>query len=178
MTNFKRITLALDLSLNGPGMAVVAITDGNPIVLDKRNITPTGSHGDKLTQIAEVIDELFALYEPEYVVREKGFSRFAATTQTLFKVVGISDYIAYQYGHNNVEELSPSTVKKLVTGDGNSKKDEVADSVFKAYQIDNTDDYYRTIKGGKNKGKRELIDDLTDSLAVGLAFYKTKRWVK
>ena len=77
-----------------------------------------------------------------------------------------------------MEELSPTTVKKLVTGDGKAKKDVVADAVFKAYQIDNTDDYYRTIKGGKNKGKRELIDDLTDSLAVGLAFYKTKRWVK
>lgn len=174
MSKFEEVTLAKDLSLNGPGFSVIAIIDGEPIVLESSYLKPKGTHGEKLTAIYDEMDRLFKEYKPKHVVREKGFSRFANTTQTLFKVVGVSDYLSHKNGCSKVDEIPTTTVKKSVTGDGNASKEEVASAVFNAFQITNTDDYYKTVKSGKDKGKKKLIDDMTDSLAVGLAFYKKK----
>ncbi|PFJ12474.1 crossover junction endodeoxyribonuclease RuvC, partial [Bacillus cereus] len=62
-------------------------------------------------------------YEPfDTIVREKGFSRFAATTQALFKVVGVSDLVLRVY---HIVELSPTTIKTIMTGSGKAGKEEV-----------------------------------------------------
>lgn len=171
-TNFKDITLALDLALSSPGFAVLATFEGKPIVLESGFIktNPKDIHGNRLKDIYNEIERYLKTYEPEHIVREKGFSRFAATTQTLFKVVGISDYVVAEEVGLSVHEIPPTTVKKLVTGDGRATKEEVAEEVFKILQIDNKDEYYRT----KRNGDKELLDDKTDACAVGIAYLKQK----
>lgn len=62
----------------------------------------------------------------DILVRERGFSRFKADTQTLFKVVGISDMAAWRAKGATFAEIPPATVKKLVAGKGTASKDEVA----------------------------------------------------
>ena len=75
-------------------------------------------------------DELDDIINDVHVVREKGFSRFATTTQTLFKVVGVSDLtILDLMGVKNVEEITPTSVKKYTTGDGKATKLDVMDAV-------------------------------------------------
>ena len=75
-------------------------------------------------------------------VREKAFSRFARETQTLNKVVGISDLIAWKQSHAEFHEIAPTTIKKLLTGSGRSEKDVVAAALerYLGYQIYKTDD--------------------------------------
>lgn len=159
---FKHTVLALDLSLNGPGFAVLAISDGQPLILEKSSITPRAAakHGEKLTIIGEEITRYFDAYKPEHVVRERGFSRFAATTQALYKVVSVSDVIAYKYGHTEVEEIAATSVKKAVTGNGRASKQDVQDAVERILRIDKPD-YFAN-------------DDESDACAVGIAFYKSK----
>lgn len=168
----KHITLAIDLSMNSPGFAVVGVFEGQPIVLEASVIKTDTSkgHGYRLSQIELEISKYLKKYDVEYIVREKGFSRFANTTQTLFKVVGISDLLAHNITGIEVEEIPPTTVKKILTGSGKSSKEEVAEAVFMKFLIENTEEYFT------KKGK--LIDDKTDACAVGYAYLKNKNKIK
>lgn len=148
--------LGLDLSLSSPGFAVLTLHEGVPIVLETSHVKTDAkaSHGQRLIQIQSELLRLVDLYGPfEKVIREKGFSRFAATTQTLFKVVGVSDLVLRDY---KIHEIPPTTVKKAVTGDGKADKSEVADAVHKICRIDRAD-YFKT-------------DDESDACAVVLAY--------
>ena len=165
---FSNVTFALDLSLSSPGFAILAVTpEGLPIVLETSHVKTKASksHGYRLGEISEEIDRYITTYQPEHIVREKGFSRFAATTQALFKVVGVSDLYAHMRMGKVISEIPVTTVKKAVTGSGKADKTEVADAVFRILQIENTDDYHTTVGG-----KPSLNDDVTDAMAVGLAY--------
>lgn len=156
---FTNVTLALDLSLSQPGFAVLAVTDdGKPIILEKSYVKTTASkpHGYRLGEIDEELNRYLNEYDPDHVVREKGFSRFAATTQALFKVVGVSDLTTYDRTRLKVHEIAPTSVKKIVTGNGKASKDCVMASVMERLQIEQAD-YFAN-------------DDESDAVACGLAY--------
>lgn len=150
---------SMDLSLNLPGFALLEIENNKVTVLntgyvDNKKRTKD-KHGRKINAIyRELCNMLSEADKVDYVVREKGFSRFAGVTQTLFKVVGISDLAVYQYADMEVHEITPTTVKKLVTGNGKAEKDEVAEAVERI--IENKIEFYS--------------DDVSDAVAVGIAF--------
>lgn len=160
------ITLAMDLSLSQPGFVVLALTDvggePKPIILEVSHVKTDAKkpHGYRLGEISEEIDRLIAEYEPEHIVREKGFSRFPAVTQTLFKVVGISDLYAWMRSEKEVEEIAVTSVKKLVTGNGKASKKDVEEAVRRILRIDQAD-YFAN-------------DDESDAAAVGIAYYVKK----
>lgn len=164
----NNIVLAMDLSMSSPGFAVMAISDGQPIVLETSFVKTNAkkSHGYRLGEISEEMDRYLTDYQPQHIVREKGFLRFAVATQVVSKTVGISDLYAYMRLEKDVVEIPPTAVKRMLTGMGHASKEEVASAVFRILQIDNTDEYYRI----NRKGERILLDDMTDSLAVGLAY--------
>ena len=113
--------LALDLSLSNTGCCIF---DGKGIPLELVSI-PTNSkdtHGQRLKIIADKLLEIRSKYNISIVVLEKGFTRFNTSTQTIFKVHGIANYIFY-----DCEQIyyAPSTIKKIVCGKGNADKDEV-----------------------------------------------------
>lgn len=91
-------------------------------------------------------------------VRERAFSRFARETQTLNKVVGIADLIAWQQSQSVFHEIAPTTVKKLLTGNGRAEKEAVAGTLerYLGFQI------YKT-------------DDESDAAAVGVAWLLQER---
>lgn len=157
----------MDLSLSSPGFAVLGVTDeGDPLILEVSHVKTNAkkSHGYRLGEISEEIDRYITVYDPEYIVREKGFSRFPATTQALFKVVGISDLYAHMRTEKEIAELSPTTVKKVVTGSGKATKQDVEKAVKKILRIDKPD-FFAT-------------DDESDAVAVGLAYMKRKGLVE
>jgi crossover junction endodeoxyribonuclease RuvC len=152
----KRTYLGLDLSMSSAGIAVVITEDRKPLlkVAFRVKTNPKERHGQRLHKIAVGLRDVLREHAPfETIVREKGFSRFANTTQTLFKVVGVSDFILRDYG---IVEISPTSVKKLVTGDGKADKQAVEDAVRKIMQID--DSYIFE------------SDDASDAVAVVLAY--------
>ncbi|QCY65025.1 crossover junction endodeoxyribonuclease RuvC [Bacillus thuringiensis] len=121
----RRRFLGLDLSMNSAGVAVIDLVDGALELRTAYRIktNPKQRHGQRLNQIAYELRNTLREYEPfDTIVREKGFSRFAATTQALFKVVGVSDLVLRDY---HIVELSPTTIKKIMTGSGKAGKEEV-----------------------------------------------------
>lgn len=164
-SNFTDIVLAMDLSLSSPGFAVLALFEGKPIVLEVSHVKTTASksHGYRLQQIAIEISRLITQYEPEHYVREKGFSRFATTTQALFKVVGVADYVTHQFATQaevRAEEIAPTSVKKMLSGNGKASKEDVAFAVHSVLQLEDKDFFAN--------------DDESDAAAVGVAYYMMK----
>ena len=164
---FHNVTLAKDLSLSSPGFAVLAVTeDGEPIILDKSHIKTSSNkmHGHRLLKIDNEMKRLINTYNPEHVVRERGFSRFPRTTQALFKVVGCSDKTTFEMTGLKVDEIAPTSVKKLVTGNGKSTKREVEKYVIERLNIER-EDFFDT-------------DDESDAAGVGLAYLIKKGLIK
>lgn len=126
--------LALDLSLSSTGYAVIQWNkrQQKATVLkvghidNKKQGRASWNHGKKLLNIHLQLTQLFTEYHIDKVVREKGFSRFPAATQALFRVVGVSDMVVEQQIQQSIQEYSVTTVKKAITGNGKADKQEVA----------------------------------------------------
>lgn len=151
------ILLSMDLSLSQPAFVVMEKTEEGLHILHKSSLKTNAkkTHGYRLFQIYQHMDEIVNVYESQldYIVSEKGFSRHARTTQILFMVHGIARLNAHQHGYD-VKELSPTTVKKAVSGNGKNSKEMLADAVKGYFDTDIT---------FKNT-------DESDAAAVGVAF--------
>ena len=186
---------ACDLSLNHPGIAVLDFDEDtsaiNLLVAETFSPNPKASHGERLSKIYTWLAMRAALYAPTDYVRERAFSRFAHETQALNKVVGIADLVAWDVGtfqyrrhghmlpsivaddHAVFNEIAPTKVKKLLTGEGTASKDEVANALKKyvgeyEYDTDNASDATAValawlLQSGKIKEKTDDgVDGKTD----------------
>ena len=163
--------LSCDLSLTGSAFALLFFDCGElkevkeVVFVDNKKNTKLG-HGARLHNIAKELEELLADNpDIDHVVREKGFSRHAQTTQTLFKVVGVSDLMCHLYKHDTVHEIAPTTVKKSLTGDGKASKEQVEEAV-------------RLYLPPHQKTLEFQTDDCSDAVAVGIAFALEKKFLK
>lgn len=154
----------MDLSMNCPSFAVLhPVGDKVEIVevVHVKNKNNKKTNAQKLHEIASelkriILDHCTGDIELS-VVREKGFSRFAMTTQTLFRVVGVSDLMVFDLvGIKDIAEITPTSVKKFITGDGKASKDDVEQGVRK-YLVD------------RQKTFKFATDDESDAVAVGIS---------
>ena len=133
------VVLGMDLSLSSPAFCIGRVREGKLEVLHLSHVKTTSkdTHGYRLRLIFNHLEKLLSEHpEVTDVVREKGFSRHALTTQTLFKVVGISDLLTHHFGFEKVHEIAPTTVKKTITGSGKADKEEVAEALRKYLYTD------------------------------------------
>lgn len=152
--------LALDLSLSCPGYAVLEIVQGRPKLIEKGHIKTTKKkgYGGRLAEVADLLEGIFSRHpDIEAVVRERGFSRFAVETQSIFRVVGVSDLYAWRKGFSKIIDVPVKTVKLTIAGRGNADKDAVQAGV-------------RRLLGLPESVKFETYDE-SDAAAVGLAYY-------
>lgn len=162
------IIFASDLSLSSPGFSVLEIENRKVKVLHKSHVKTNTkkSRGYRLFEIHNHIMDIFKEFPHiDYVVREKGFSRFPSVTQTLFQVVGIHTVCAYRNGFDMVYEVSPSQVKKAVTGNGKADKKDVEKHIHK----------YISTNTGTDTNTKFANDDESDSVGVGITFAKQKK---
>lgn len=130
------VYIGLDMSLSSAGIAVVEVEDRVPRLLLATRVrtNPKQNHGKRLYTIASRLRSIDADYGPfKAVIREKGFSRFAAATQAIFKSIGVSDVVFKDF---DIVEYSPTTIKKVIAGQGRSSKDSVEDMVRWLLDID------------------------------------------
>lgn len=157
--------LALDLSLSFPAYAILDCVGGEVDIVEvqytdnKSKGRSKESHAQRLQHIADDLNVLLkTTWGIDYVVRERGFSQHNATTQALFKVVGVSELeILRLTGIYIATEIPPTTVKKYLTGNGKASKDEVEAGIRK-YLSEEQKDY------------RFASDDCSDAVAVGISF--------
>jgi crossover junction endodeoxyribonuclease RuvC len=148
--------LGLDLSLSSPGFAVITVTDRIPTLVYATHTKTTAKlpHGQRLAQIDRQITLITDNFGPfDLIVRERGFSQHAATTQALFKVVGVSEL---NLRDHEIVEVPPTTVKKTLTGDGKADKTAVEIAVRRILRLP---PLYRF-----------ATDDESDACAVVLAY--------
>lgn len=157
--------LAMDLSLSFPAYAVIDVVGGKALVREIRYTDNKSKKADKLPhakrldRIAQDISQILIDYpDIDAVVREKGFSRYANTTQILFKVVGVSDLTVYTAsGIDKIDEIPPTTVKLLLAGTGKADKKQVEEGVREHLVDLQKDIEFKT-------------DDCSDAVAVGIAW--------
>lgn len=151
--------VGLDLSLNCPGMARLKYkADTRTASIDRKlhinNAKSKKSHGQILTEIFDAVADIIAPNSVKVVARERAFSRFNNETQTLNKVVGVSEMALWQIKQDSFEEYAPLTVKKAITGWGRADKEDVAEGI----------DHFIP------EHTKFVTDDESDAVGVALAF--------
>lgn len=160
--NFQKI-LAMDLSLNLPAFCVAEVVGGVFTIIEISHVDnkkkTKWTTAQKLQAIANEIRRLIDKHGAfDVIVREKGFSRYANTTQLLFRVVGISDLVALENGDCiAVEEIPPTTIKSIIAGYSRASKEEVEEGV-------------RELLPEHQKEMEFYSDDESDAVAVGLTY--------
>jgi len=145
----EKYVLALDLALSTTG-ATVFSNDAKIIENLSVETKSEKTHQAKLNLIANFLLNLKEKYSFEKIIFERGFYRFAASTQAVYKVCGVAQYIFW-----NIPQVfyPPATVKKIVGGKGNIKKDELREIIEKKYGVSFSN------------------NDESDSCAVGLCYF-------
>lgn len=121
--------LSLDLSLSNSGGCVFT-ESGKPIYIFSIPTSSKLEHKDRLRVIGNYLENIKNKFDIDLVILESGFSRFSISTQALFKVQGVASYI---FSDCKQVFYAPSTIKKVVTGNGKSEKIDVEKSVLKVW---------------------------------------------
>lgn len=144
---------ALDLSLNSTGVCI--FTNDGKIV----EIMTIDTHKEKETKlklklIGDDFKKLIKTYPPSVVVIEQGFTRFNASTQAIFRVHGLVNYLFCEY-----EQIyyPSTTVKKIIGGKGNMSKEELQKAIIEENSKLVFDNY-----------------DESDAYAVGLTYFTSR----
>ncbi|MBA4547722.1 crossover junction endodeoxyribonuclease RuvC [Thermoactinomyces intermedius] len=149
----KLTVLGLDISLSSPGFAVLEVKDKKVKLLECGSIKANNKHSQiqKMRRIVSHLESLTYDYDVDVKVRENSFVRHNRTTKILERTVG-----AVLFTLGEMEEIPPTTVKKLCTGDGKASKEDVQESVKKWLSLPS--DY------------KFQTDDESDACAVALAY--------
>lgn len=130
------IILGCDLSMSSPGFALVQYREADRSIeiirvecVRNKKYMGIKTHGKILAEIADMFADLIANKNVKVVIRERGISRFAQATETLHQVVGVSTMILWQIKECSFQELTPSAIKKYVTGSGKAEKEDVAEAI-------------------------------------------------
>lgn len=155
------IITGFDLSLSDTGWAVLEITSKTDYKILKSGHIPTElrkggrtyTTGSRLHKISELIKGILEKYPPDYIAKEASFSNGNnKSTQQIYKVNGAFELLIHQSAIRTFTEFAPSTIKKTITGNGHSKKIDVAKRVAELTNI-------------KTKN-----DNVTDAVAVALTY--------
>jgi len=149
----NKYVYALDLSLSSTGVCIFT-NDGGFVEAETIDTQSEKETRLKLKIIGEEFVKLQREYTPEVIVIEQGFTLYNQSTQAIFRVHGIVNYIFCNY-----EQVyyPASTVKKTITGKGNATKDEVREAILK-----------------KSPKLKFHSYDESDAYAVGLTYFIKK----
>lgn len=166
--------LGLDLSSSCTGFGIL---DKEGKVVEFGQIKPTAklTHGQKYCFIVNQVDDIINEYKPEVVVLERYFVGGFKTQGTFICAElrgAIKSFIAeYHTKIKLAEDVFPSTLKKLVSGNGRANKREVCEAILAKLSID-----YDAIKGTKKCtftiGDDKYTDDVSDALSLAYCHWR------
>lgn len=141
---------ALDISMSRVGISIFS-NDGTCRRVCSIATKSSDNHQMKLKHIGKELLKLRKEYHPSKIIMEAGFTRFNHSTQALYKCHGVVNYIFW-----DVDQIyyPPMTIKKIVGGKGNLKKEEVMSIISLKYPNINFDNL-----------------DESDSFSVGLCYF-------
>jgi crossover junction endodeoxyribonuclease RuvC len=164
--------IGLDLSLTHTGVCV--LSDEKTDVFSIKSKPSGDSHKDELLRIKGIvskIEEAVVSHKVDLVVLE-GLAFMARNTTALVQLSGLN-YLVRDMAHRNQIDflvVAPSSLKKFITGKGNSQKDHVMLALYKNYDItlldNNEADAYGLAKCGRvylgdeealNQAQKEVV---------------------
>ena len=112
------------------GVSIFDLDTLQPTFVGSVSTKAKETHGERLNDIREYLKGLVDRYPPYEVAIEQAFTRFNKATQVIYRVHGITNELFHEY-----EQFyyAPTTVKKLITKNGQSKKDVVQQFILKKY---------------------------------------------
>ena len=157
MELIKNRIIGIDPGTNILGYAVIEIEKKEYKILDMGvlKLTKFPDHTTKLKEIFLQIQEIIEAYLPNQMAIEAPF--FGKNVQSMLKLgraQGVSMAAAMTMGLN-IEEYSPKSIKKSITGNGNATKEQVAAMLTQLLKRKFDDQYL----------------DATDALAVAITHY-------
>lgn len=165
------IVMGLDLSSSSTGYGIID-TDFKVITFGDIRPSVAFNHGQKYHCIRSIVDKLIEDNHVDTLILERyfvgGFKSFG--TFICAELRGcIKELVSSKYQNINILEYFPSSLKKVITGNGKAIKAEVAKSVLQALAIN-----YTELKGSGNKctfiiNEKKYHDDCSDALS--LAYY-------
>jgi Holliday junction resolvasome RuvABC endonuclease subunit len=149
-TKQESFVWALDISMSNVGVSIFS-NDGTCKHVCSIGTKSGDNHQTKLKYIGKELLKLRKKYSPSKLIVEAGFTRFNLSTQALYKCHGVVAYLFW-----DVEQIyyQPMTIKKVVGGKGNMKKDEIMGVIMKKYPDMKFDNF-----------------DESDSFSVGLCYF-------
>ena len=141
---------AFDISLSNTGLAIFT-KKGIPVKITSFPTSSKEDHPYRLKIIADSIIELRNIFFPSLMIYESGFSRYMASTQAIYKTMGV---IQYLFSDCEQKSFAPSTIRKIVCGNGRANKKDVENSILKIWPNLSFEN-----------------DDQSDSVGVGLCFF-------
>lgn len=109
------------------------------------------SHPQRLKYIGNILLEMRTKYPCKTMVYESGFSRYALSTQAIYKTIGVISYI---FADVEQKSFAPSTVRKVICNNGRANKEDVKKEVLRRYPNIKPANY-----------------DETDALGVGICYF-------
>lgn len=146
-----KYVLSFDPSLSCTGYAVFNVTNGINLIeygTVNTNTVKTKKHNDKLFFIHVKIKDIKDKYGEhlQYIIIEKGFSRFNASTQAIYKARGVIESV---FPKLDFIEIPVSTVRLKLLGKGTKGKEDVKKWVSELFTLD------------------KVNEDEADAIAVG-----------
>ncbi len=129
MTEKQKIILGIDPGSNLLGYAFIQVIGKKKpkiISMGALDMRKYDNHSQKLAHIFKELQKLIKIYEPTDAAIEAPF--FGKNVQSMLKLgraQGVAMVAVSETGLE-VEEYSPKTVKRAVTGNGNASKEQVA----------------------------------------------------
>jgi Holliday junction resolvasome RuvABC endonuclease subunit len=151
----KKYIYAFDLSMSNTGIAIFDSNDGSLVYLTSIDTKREKNYAGKLKLIADKILELRNKYVVDKVVIENAFSRFNTSTQVLYRVHGLINYLFWDVPEQIY--YAATTIKKTVGGRGNLTKEEIKNVVSMKYP-----------------GWEFKTDDESDAVSVGDCYFIEK----
>lgn len=120
---------ALDLSQNSSGVCIFT-NDGELVKMFTIDTNGEKETKLKLRIIGDEFVKTMKQYPPEIVVIEQGFTLYNPSTQAIFRVHGLVNYL---FSEQEQVYYPASTVKKVVGGKGNMTKEEIYNVLKEKY---------------------------------------------
>lgn len=146
--------------MENTGVTIFDLHTYKPIHISSIPTNKKHTHGKRLYIIAQELISLKDKYPPSVIAIERGFSRFNTSTQVIYRVHGLINYLFH-----DIEQVyyPPKKIKEaIVKGDASKKM--VREMIESKYPDVNFDD-----------------EDQSDSFAIGLCYMienKLIEWTK
>jgi len=164
------VVVGADLSLKRPGFSKLYIKKKNDqIIIDHVDLMSVDNKNDRKKKHGQLLNEIMNSFESFirndshfFFVREKAIMHQKIPSERdLSKVIGMMDWLVWDWTDDDWYEIYPSTIKKLIAGSGRADKQQVAAALS---------DYVGDLEY-KN-------DDESDAVAVALAWLIQNKQIK